>query len=461
MNVSKEAFGNNFIWGVATAAYQIEGAHCKNGKGQSIWDVFSNTKGKIINNENGNDACNFYEHYCSDISLAYSLNIKNFRLSISWSRLFPQGFGKINSDGVDYYNRVIDFCCEIGVVPWITLYHWDLPYELEKNGGWTNRDIVGWFAEYVTFCIRTFGDRVTNWMVLNEPMVFTGAGYFLGLHAPGKRGLGNFLPAAHHAALAQAVGLRIIKTESAVFKAGTTFSTSHVEPASSSDNDIAAAIKVDALLNRFFLEPLLGLGYPLKDLKFLQGIEQYMKPNDEADLVAEADFIGLQIYTREIVKFSPYIPLINAKIVKADQRNVERTAMNWEVYPASMYHMLKKFAAYRNIKEIIVTENGAAFPDELQDDKIEDQKRINYLQQNIEQLWRAKQEGVNVNGYFVWTLMDNFEWSEGYRPRFGLVYVDFATDKRVIKASGYWYQQFLSSTSQVVPVQEDFLSLIN
>ncbi len=452
MSITREAFGSDFAWGVSTAAYQIEGAHCTNGKGPSIWDVFANTKGKIVNNHNGNISCNFYDNYCRDLSLAYHLNIQNFRLSLSWSRIFPKGTGKVNRDGVDYYNRVIDFCNEIGIVPWITLYHWDLPNELEVKGGWTNRDIVNWFNEYVAFCIKTLGDRVTNWMVLNEPMVFTGAGYFLGIHAPGKKGLNNFLAAAHHAALAQASGLRIIKSEAPKCNAGTTFSTSYIEPFSQSENDIGAAFKVDALLNRFFLEPLLGLGYPLKDLKFLQRIEQFIKPNDEADLIAGSDFIGLQIYTREIVKYSPYIPLINAKIIKADQRNVDRTVMNWEVYPESMYHMLKKFSRYNAIKEIIVTENGAAFPDEILDGKVEDIKRTNYLRENIKQLLRAKNEGVNVNGYFVWTLMDNFEWQEGYTPRFGLVHVDFATHKRTIKSSGYWYQKFLTDSARDIPV---------
>ncbi len=454
MNITAENFGHTFSWGVSTAAYQIEGAYCANGKGPNIWDVFTNTKGKIFNNQNGNTTCNFYETYCRDLSLARHLNIQHFRLSISWSRIFATGIGKVNRDGVDYYNRVIDFCHELGIVPWVTLYHWDLPYALEQKGGWTNRTIIDWFSEYVSYCIKTFGDRVTHWMVLNEPMVFTGAGYFLGMHAPGKRGLNNFLAAAHHAALAQATGLRIIKSEGRVFKAGTTFSTSHIEALTQSENDIAAAVKVDALLNRVFLEPLLGLGYPLKDLKFLQKMEQFIKSGDEANLSADADFIGLQIYTREIVRHAAYVPLMHAKIIKADQRRVARTVMNWEIYPESMYYMLKKFAAYQKIKEIIVTENGAAFPDDIMDGKIDDMKRVDYLQQHIAQVLRAKDEGVNVTGYFVWTLMDNFEWSEGYMPRFGLVYVDFKTNKRIIKSSGYWYQQFLAQSLKGVPAAD-------
>jgi len=218
--ISRADFGKDFNWGVSTAAYQIEGAYQKDGKGLSIWDLFTRKKGRIANNENANIACDFYHRYANDLALMRSMHIPHYRFSLSWSRIFPAGTGPVNNAGVDFYNRVIDFCLELEITPWITLYHWDLPYELEKKGGWVNREIVNWFCEYVQFCIRHFGDRVKNWIVLNEPMAFTGAGYFLGVHAPGKKGLSNFLAAAHHASLCQAEGGRLIRSESAGFTIG-------------------------------------------------------------------------------------------------------------------------------------------------------------------------------------------------------------------------------------------------
>ena len=439
----REDFGSTFRWGVSTAAYQIEGAHNIDGKGKSIWDAFANTKGKIFKNQNANSGCNFYEQYCCDLALMAELNIPNFRFSLSWSRILPTGRKGINERGIDFYNRVIDFCLELGIEPWITLYHWDLPLELEQKGGWTNRDIIQWFSDYAALCIKTFGDRVVNWMVLNEPMVFTGAGYFLGVHAPGRKGLTRFLPAVHHATLCQAEGGRIIRSLGSNFNIGTTFSCSHIDPYHPTEKDQIAAVKADALLNRMFTEPLLGLGYPVKDLKILQRMENYIQEGDEKKMAFDMDFIGIQNYTREIVTHSNFMPFLKAKIIKAEKRNVERTLMNWEVYPQSIYHILKKFNNYKNIPQIIVTENGAAFEDQITDGKIHDEKRIKYLHDHIFQVLRAKKEGVKVNGYFVWTLMDNFEWAEGFYPRFGLIYVNFSTNQRIIKSSGYWYRDFL------------------
>ncbi len=441
--MKREDFGPDFKWGVSTAAYQIEGVHNGGGKGPSIWDVFANTKGKIFKNQNANSSCNFYQHYTTDIALIYELNIPHFRFSLSWSRIMPKGEKIINEQGIDFYNRIIDFCLELGISPWITLYHWDLPFLLQQKGGWTNREIINWFGDYVSVCIKAFGDRVKNWMVLNEPMVFTGAGYFLGIHAPGKKGLTQFLPAVHHAALCQSEGGRIIRSLGSDFYIGTTFSCSHIEPYRATEKDEKASIKVDALLNRLFIEPLLGLGYPVNDLRILQRMENLMKEDDDKKLSFDMDFIGIQNYTREVVSHSYFMPFLQAKIIKADKRKVERTLMNWEVYPESIYYVLKKYNEYANMPQIVVTENGAAFDDEVIDGKVNDGKRLKYLQDHIYEVLRAKREGVNVNGYFVWTLMDNFEWAEGFHPRFGLIYVNFTTHKRIIKSSGYWYQQFL------------------
>ncbi len=438
-------FGPDFKWGVSTAAYQVEGAWDSNGKGKSIWDAFANTKGKTFKGHTGNVACDFYRRYTHDIILMAQMKIPNFRFSLSWSRIIPDGTGKVNPLGIEFYNRLIDFCLELGIEPWITLYHWDLPYELEKKGGWTNREIIKWFGDYVELCVRHFGDRVKHWMVLNEPMVFTGAGYFLGVHAPGRKGLNSFLAAAHHAAMCQAEGGRIVRSLQPGAHVGTTFSCSSIHPDTNSVQDSMAAVRIDALLNRMFVEPLAGLGYPVNDLKLLQRLEPFIKDGDESKLAFDMDFIGVQNYTREVVTLSHFIPLLWAKVIKAEKRNVEATDMNWEVYPESIYEMLVKFSKYKNFKEIIVTENGAAFPDDLIVGKIHDTKRINYLDQYINQVLRAKHEGVNVNGYFVWSFTDNFEWAEGYKPRFGLVYIDFDTQERIIKDSGHWYSRHIKN----------------
>lgn len=448
INISKKDFGENFTWGTAAAAYQVEGAYNKDGKGPSIWDMFTKVKGKIYKDQNANTTCDFYHRYHGDILLMRSMNILNYRFSLSWSRLIPAGTGKINNEGVEFYNSLINFCLEQGVEPWVTIYHWDLPHALELKGGWTNREIINWFSDYVSFCIKTFGDRVKHWMILNEPMVFTGGGYFLGIHAPGKKGLTNFLAAMHHAALCQAEGGRIARSVNSRLKIGTTFSCSHIEPNKNTDADIIAAKKADAMLNRAFIEPILGLGYPIKDFKLLQRLEQFVKNNDESKLQFDMDFTGIQNYTREVVTHSHFIPFINAKIIGADKRNVDRTLMNWEVHPPSIYYILKKYAAYPSIKEIIVTENGAAFNDELVNENIFDEERKNYISAYISQVLKAKNEGVNVQGYFVWSFTDNFEWAEGYHPRFGIVYVDFRTQKRTIKLSGHWYSKFLNGCEE-------------
>ncbi|MCS7005509.1 MAG: GH1 family beta-glucosidase [Cytophagales bacterium] len=444
-SLKKSSFGQEFVWGTATAAAQIEGAFLADGKGLSIWDTFSALRGKIKQNHHNQVACNFYYNYPNDVRLMKEMNIKHHRFSIAWTRVLPEGVGKPNQKGLDFYDRLIDFHLECGITPWITLYHWDLPQILENQGGWTNREILNWFAEYVNLCTRKYGDRVKNWMVLNEPMVFTGAGYFLGVHAPGRKWLNNFLPACHHAALAMGVGGRIVRQNVKNAHLGTTFSCSWIEPyRPEKELDKQAAFRVDALLNRLFLEPVLGLGYPIQDIPLLKKIEKYFLPEDEKLLPFEFDFIGVQNYTREIVKYSFLTPYINAEIIPGNKRNVLHTLMNWEVYPESIYHILKKYHAYPQIKKLIVTENGAAFEDHLHHNEVYDTKRLQFLQEYIYQVFRAKQEGVNVQGYFVWTFMDNFEWAEGYSPRFGIVYVDFDTQKRIVKESGRWYANFLS-----------------
>jgi len=441
----KNLFGANFKWGVSTAAFQIEGAHDADDKGLSIWDIFTSRKGKVKGGHHALTACDFYNCYEGDIALARSLNIPNFRFSLSWPRIMPTGHTPINRKGVDYYNRVIDTMLENGIEPWATLYHWDLPHALELKGGWTNRDVVSWFTEYTEACAHHFGDRVHNWMVMNEPSVFTGAGYFLGIHAPGKRGLVNFLKAMHHATLATAAGGKVLRSMLPNATLGTTFSCTYIEPHSNRPKDLAAAKRVDTLLNRAFIEPVLGLGYPVQDLPVLKKIERYMQPEDAAAMACDFDFIGLQCYTREIVKSSFFTPYIGARLVEAKKRGVPMTEMGWEVYPPALYNMLKKFDAYPQVKRILVTENGAAFPDTVENGAVNDKNRVKYIKSHLSQVLKAKQEGIKVGGYFVWTLTDNFEWAEGYNARFGLVHVDFETQQRTVKQSGLWYSDFLKT----------------
>jgi beta-glucosidase len=440
---------NEFHWGVSSSAFQTEGAIHADGKGASIWDIFSLQPGKIANGHDAINACDFYHRYNGDIELMEQMKIPNFRFSIAWSRIFPHGIGKINTKGLDHYDRIVDSCLENNINPWITLYHWDLPYHLEELGGWTNRDIIYWFEEYIQAVVQRLKDRVKHWMVLNEPMVFTGAGYFLGIHAPGQKGVTSFLKALHHATICQAQGIKQIQSLTDHHtEVGTTFSCSMITPFSNQEKDLKAAIRTDALLNRLFIEPLIGRGYPFQELPFMRTIEKYFRANDGELLYASPDFVGIQNYTREVVKHQWNIPYLNAKIIPANKRNVPHTEMNWEIFPPSLYHVLHKFNDYPEIKKIYVTENGAAFNDKVIDNEILDFQRRDFIKDCIKQVILAKNDGIRVNGYFAWSLTDNFEWAEGYKPRFGLVHIDFKTQKRIIKESGKWYAKFLSEQHQ-------------
>lgn len=442
--ISCKDFGKDFVWGAATAAYQIEGGWNEDGKGESVWDHFTHhRKDKIKTGENGDTACDFYHHYESDIELMSSMNIPAFRFSIAWSRILPSGTGVVNQKGIDFYSRLIDKCIKNGVEPWVTLYHWDIPQALQEKGGWENREVCDWFAEYVELCTKHFGDRVKNWMVFNEPMAFTALGYMLGIHAPGKVGINRFFKAAHHTVLCHGIGGRIIRKNVPDAQIGTTFSCSPVDGWKEKTANISAAKREDVLINRLFIEPVLGMGYPWKDLPALKKIEKYMLPEAAQNMAFDFDFIGVQNYTRLVTRNFAPIPLVHALDVKPKKLRHETTDMNWEIYPEGIYRILKQFAAYPNIKKLIVTENGAAFHDEVTGSGVKDPKRQKFLQDYLEQVLKAQKEGVPVKGYFVWSFMDNFEWAEGFRPRFGLVHVDFNTQKRTIKDSGLWFKEFL------------------
>ena len=440
---SKNDFGVDFLWGVSSSALQTEGASNVDGKGLSIWDTFVTKPKKILNNDTHFEAADFYNNYKTDIALIKQMGIPNYRFSLSWPRILPYGTGTINQAGLDFYHNVIDCCIENGIEPFVTLYHWDLPQELEDKGGWTNREILQWFEEYVAICTNAFKDKVRYWMVLNEPMVFTGGGYFLGIHAPGKKGFQNFIPAMHHAVLCQAVGYTTIKAIAPRAQVGTTYSCSYITPYSASEKDKKAAIRVDALLNRLFIEPSLGLGYPVETLPFLKKVKKYQFPGDETLMKVSFDFIGIQNYTREVIAYSIFTPYINAKIIPADKRKVFYTAMDWEVYPEAIYEMICKYDSYEGIKKIMITENGASFPDEVIEEVIDDHHRSHFLKSYLEQVLKAKNASAKLTGYFVWSLTDNFEWAEGLKQRFGLIHIDYTTQQRTIKNSGKWYKQFL------------------
>lgn len=444
-NPVARSFGPDFIWGVAIAAAQNEGAWNVDGRGPSIWDMFSRRQGKIKGGHKPAQACDFYYRYKDDLLLAKALGFKAFRFSISWSRILPEGIGAVNRQGVAFYHRLIDECLKLDMIPYVTLYHWDLPYALEKEGGWASLHMLRWFNRYVTVCAEQFGHLVRNWIILNEPMGFTSLGYMLGKHAPGKTGLQNFLPAVHNAVMAQAEGGRIIRAMVPGAHIGTTFSCSEVIPFSSKQEDLDAAKRMDILMNRLFIEPALGKGYPRENFRFLDKLELHNKAWKYTDRMRfDFDFIGIQNYFPVVIRHNPIIPVVHASEVRAATRKVPYTGMGWEINPDSFYRIIKRFWLYGGVKEIIISESGASFRDSIVNGVVNDGDRIDYFRQYLSALYRARHEGVNVKGYFAWTLMDNFEWAEGYRARFGLIHVDFKTQLRTIKNSGYWFRDFLN-----------------
>ncbi len=441
MELKKSGFGKNFIWGAAQASYQTEGAWNTDGKGMSVWDKFSQTPGKVERNENGNIATDFYHKYEQDLELLKSLNFKHFRFSLSWSRIFPKGIGKINQKGVEFYHKIINKCHELNIKPWITIYHWDHPQALEQKGGWTNRKMIDWFSEYTNFVSKEFGKNVKNWMILNEPLSFTVNGYMLGTMAPGKKGVKNFRKAVHHANLCQAQGGRIVRKNVPEANIGTTHFTTYIEPYR--EKDTKAAERMDALINRMFIEPSLGMGYPVEKLKFLRTMKKVALTGDFDKMKFDFDFIGLQYYFRTVVKKSFFMPYIWAKEISPKKRNAITNEINGEVFPKGFYNLIKRFNDYKNLKNIIITENGSCFKDVIENGKIDDKKRIEYFKSHLWQLLKAKKHGAKINGYFVWSLTDNFEWDKGFRPRFGLIYIDYNNLKRYFKNSAYWFKNFL------------------
>lgn len=438
-------FGTDFKWGVAQAAFQTEGHTNADGRTKSIWDIFQHKKGAIKTGELATDACNFYELYPQDIAIASDLGFDTFAFSLSWPRILPQGIGTINTKGLDFYDKIIDQCLDKNLLPWVTLYHWDLPQILQQKKGWANRDVLQWYSEFANVCTQKFGDRVKNWKVLNEPSAFCGFGYMTGEHAPGIKNITHFLAASHHANLCQGIGAKIVRNNVKNSYTGTGLATFYVEPKNNIWYNIGATERIEATINKMYIEPLVGMGYPYKDFPALRLIERFIKPEDEKNIVVDFDYIGVQYYCRLIGKFSPLPPVAFANEVPAMERNVPTNNMGFEIYPEGLYKVLTKYGTYPGIKDIIVTENGVCLDDVVEDNGIvNDTKRIKFFEDYLYQLLRAKKDGVPVKGYFCWTLTDNFEWWEGFKARFGLVHVNHKTQKRTIKNSGFWFKDFLS-----------------
>jgi len=439
-------FPAGFLWGSATAAYQVEGAAREDGRGESVWDRFSHTPGKTRNGDTGDVACDTYHRYREDIALMQKLNLKSCRFSIAWPRIQPTGTGAVNQKGVDYYKRFIDGLHEAGIRPFPTLYHWDLPQPLEDAGGWPNRDTASRFEEYADLVMRSLGDRAGQWAIFNEPKTFTGVGYWAGRHAPGKTDPLNFVKATHTVNLAQGMAFRVIKSHQPHAQVGGAFDVSMMMPATESEADRAAAERWTKFQNLWFLYPALRGHYPEGVLQADRQNELLgFKDGDEKIMRAPLDFVGINYYSRFTVSDAPEgngVPGLNTRALWADGPH-ERTDLDWDIWPEGFYEVLKVMSKEVGGLPIEITESGACYntgPDDK--GQVHDKKRIAYLDAHLRQLSRAIKDGVPVRAYHCWSLMDNFEWAEGYSSRFGLIYVDFEHgQKRTIKDSGYWYSK--------------------
>jgi beta-glucosidase len=442
MAENRVVFPAGFKWGAATASYQIEGAYNEDGKGVNIWDTFCDTPGKVQDGDTGRVACDHYHRWQDDIKLMQKLNLNAYRLSLSWARILPEGTGRIEPRGLDFYARLIDGLLEAGIDPFVTLYHWDLPQVLEDKGGWANRDTAYAFAEYAGIVADKFGDRVNHWITLNEPWVAAVVGYVDGRHAPGHRSFNKGVNAAHHLLLAHGLAVPILRAKtSADAEVGTTLSTAFGHPASDSDEDIAAAKRYNMFSNDWFLSPLFKGEYPASWLPTLESAGLQMQADDLKTISVPLDFLGVNFYIREFCRNGTEIPII--KVDRVKNEGAQYTQMAWEVYPPGIRDILLYIQENYNPPKVYITENGAAFIDTLDETtgRVPDIDRVNYYKGYIAEALKAREQGVPLAGYFAWSFMDNFEWGYGYSKRFGLIYVDYPTQRRFIKDSGLWYAQ--------------------
>ena len=432
-------FPPGFVWGAATASYQIEGAWQADGKGESIWDRFSHTPGKIENGDTGDTACDHYHRWREDIGLMQELGLRAYRFSLAWPRILPNGRGPANQAGLDFYDQLVDGLLAAGIQPYVTLYHWDLPQALQDRGGWGNRDVAHWFADYADLVSRRLGDRVQHWITHNEPWVVAFLGEWFGIHAPGGRDLRRALLAGHHLLLSHGLALEPLRANAgASAQLGITLNFYPIYPASDRMEDEAAVRRQDGFINRWFMDPLCRGRYPDDMLALFEGQMAEPQAGDMAIISRPFDFLGVNYYSRQVCKAGPEAPLY----VETVPQRGEHTEMGWEVYPEGLYDILTRLHRDYAPRSLFVTENGAAYADRLDaQGEVADPRREAYLREHFLQARRAIDAGAPLHGYFVWSLMDNFEWSHGFGKRFGLIYVDYATGTRTIKGSGRWYSQ--------------------
>ncbi|HET7685828.1 MAG TPA: GH1 family beta-glucosidase [Candidatus Limnocylindria bacterium] len=434
-------FPPSFLWGAATAAYQVEGAVAEDGRGPSIWDAFSHRPGRIANGDTGDTATDHYHRMADDVALMRELGLGAYRFSVAWPRVQPTGEGAPNEAGLDFYDRLVDELLGAGIRPLVTLYHWDLPQALEERiGGWRGREIVDRLGEYAGIVAARLGDRVQDWITLNEPWVFSFLGYAEGIHAPGGTDLGDGFRAAHHAHLAHRAATAAVRDAAPWARVGVTLSLQLVEPASPDPEDVAAAERVDAATNRWFLDPAFGRPYPLE----VPGLAELVPDDLDLDEVTAGDppdLIGVNYYFRQLVAAEPRAAPLGATFVRSE---APRTAMDWEIHPDGLRQVIERVHRTYAPASIVVTENGAAFDDVVGDDgSVDDPERTAYLAAHIAAVAAARDAGAPVDGYFLWSLLDNFEWSYGYDKRFGIVRVEPGSLERTVKASGRWYRDLI------------------
>src|SRR5215207_2236266 len=433
-------FPADFLWGAATSAYQVEGATEADGRGASIWDTFCATPGKVRNGESGAIACDSYHRYRLDIDRMQELDLDAYRFSIAWPRVLPEGRGRVNEAGLDFYDRLVDDLLAAGIRPFVSLYHWDLPQALENAGGWPSRATAEAFGEYVEIVARRLGHRVRDWLTQNEPYCVSWLGSALGLHAPGRTELPAAVAAAHHVLLSHGLAVEALRRESPGSEVGIVLDSWPVYPASDDPRDAEAAREADGFRNRLFFDPVLRGTYPEDVLEKLGDSPLPIRDGDLAAISAPIDFVGLNNYSRTIVEADS----------EGRPQNVTNggptTEMGWEIYPNGIFDVLSRLHREYGVQKLYVTENGGAFPDVLlHDGRVEDRDPIDYLHKYLGAVGRAVADGIPVRGYFVWSLLDNFEWAYGYSRRFGLLYVDYSTLERVPKSSFYWYRDLIGA----------------
>jgi beta-glucosidase len=436
---------SEFIWGVATSAYQIEGATADDGRGESIWDRFTRIPGRVRDGASGETACDFYHRYPEDIELARRLGVDAFRFSVAWPRVMPTGRGPVNQRGLDFYDRLVDTLLAAGLEPFVNLFHWDLPQALEDAGGWPARATAERFADYASVVAQRLGDRVTHWITHNEPYCASWLGYGLGIHAPGRTNAEDALAAAHHLLLSHGLAVAAIRREARCAEVGIVVDSWPAHPATDDPADAAAAWAADGVRNRWFFDALLRGEYPADVTSRFEPILPRIEAGDMETIAAPLDFLGVNNYSRTLVRANGEPEGV---VVRAPDAPL--TAMGWEIYPDGMRELLCRLHEDYDPPPLYVTESGAAFDDvRTHEGRIRDADRITYLDAYIRAVDEAVHRGVDVRGYFVWSLLDNFEWAEGYSKRFGLVFVDYPTLERVPKDSFFWLRARIARNARL------------